>query len=70
MVCRLLNFALAVIELLMFKVCGIISISKIEFFIFSGKEWVNFFRDCTSFIRSIIYYAYKQPRNFKGIFRT
>ena len=41
MVCRLIDFALVVLRLLMFKVCGIIRISKIEFFNFSGTEWVN-----------------------------
>ena len=34
-VCRLIDFALVVFKLLMFKVCGIIGISKIKFFIFS-----------------------------------
>ena len=38
MVCRLVDFALVILELLMFKVCGIIGISKIEFFNFSGNE--------------------------------
>ena len=41
MVCRLIDFALAVLELLMFKVCGIIGISKMEFCNFSGNERVN-----------------------------
>ena len=41
MVCRLIDLTLVVLELLMFKVCGIISISKIEFFNFSGEERVN-----------------------------
>ena len=31
---QVIDFALAVLELLMFKVCGITGISKIEFFIF------------------------------------
>ena len=34
MICRLIDFALVVLQLLMFKVCGIIGISKIEFFNF------------------------------------
>ena len=38
MVCRLIDFALVVLELLMFKVCGIIGISKIKFFNFSSNE--------------------------------
>ena len=38
MLCRLIDFALAVRKLLMFKVCEIIGISKIEFFDFSGTE--------------------------------
>ena len=41
MVCRLIDFALAVLELLMFKVCGIIGISKMELCNFSGNEMVN-----------------------------
>ena len=41
MVCRLIEFALVVLKLLMFKVCGIIGISKIEFFYFSGTERVK-----------------------------
>ena len=41
MVCRLIDFALVVLELLMFQVCGTICISKIEFFNFSGNEKVN-----------------------------
>ena len=41
MVCRLIDSALAVLELSMFKVCGIIGISKIKFFNFSGNERVN-----------------------------
>ena len=42
MIFRLIYFALAlVLKLLMFKVCGIIGISKIEFFNFSGAERVN-----------------------------
>ena len=41
MVCRLIDFALAVLKLLMFKVFGITGISKIEFFSYSGTERVN-----------------------------
>ena len=41
MVCRLMGFALVVLKLLMFKVCVIIGISKIEFFIFSRSERVK-----------------------------
>ena len=41
MVCRLIDFALAVLKLLIFKVCVIIGISKIEFFNFSGTEKVK-----------------------------
>ena len=40
MVCRLIDFALVVLKLLMFKVCVTIGISKIEFFNFSGIERV------------------------------
>ena len=38
MVCRLIDFALVVLKLLMFKGRGVIGISKIEFFNFSGTE--------------------------------
>ena len=41
MVCRLIDFALVVLKLLMFKVCVIIGIFKIEFFNFPGTEKVN-----------------------------
>ena len=40
-VCRVIDFALAALELLMIKVCGIIGISKIEFFNFSGTKRVK-----------------------------
>ena len=38
MVCRLIDFALVVLKLLMFKVCVIIGISKIEIFNFSALK--------------------------------
>ena len=41
MVCRLIDFALVVFKLHIFKVCGIIGISKIEIFNLSGTERVN-----------------------------
>ena len=41
MICRLIDFALVILELLMFKVCGVNGISKIEFFNFSGNKRVN-----------------------------
>ena len=41
MVCRLIDFTFVVLKLLMFKICGIISILKIEFFHFFGTERVN-----------------------------
>ena len=41
MVCWLIDFALVVLKLVMFKVCVIIGISKIEFFNFSGSERVK-----------------------------
>ena len=40
-VCSLTDFALVVLKLLMFKVCGIIGISKIELFNYSSNERVN-----------------------------
>ena len=44
MVCRLTDFALVVLKLLIFKVCAIIGILKIEFFNFSSTERVNIWR--------------------------
>ena len=41
MVCRVIDFALVVLKLLIFKVCGIIGISTIEFFNFPGTERVK-----------------------------
>ena len=41
MVCKSTDFALVVFKLLMFKVGGIIVISEIEFFNFSGTERVK-----------------------------
>ena len=41
MVCKLIDFASVFLKLLMFKVCGINGISKIEFFNFTGTERVN-----------------------------
>ena len=41
MVCRLVDFALVVLKLLIIKFCVIIGISKIEFFNFSGTERVK-----------------------------
>ena len=41
MVCRLIDFALAALKLLMFKVCGMIGVTKIKFSNISGTERVN-----------------------------
>ena len=41
LVCKLIDFALVVLKLLMFNVSGIIGISKIEFFNFSSPERVK-----------------------------
>ena len=41
MVYRVIGFALGVLKLLMFRVCGTIGISKIEFFNFSGTGKVH-----------------------------
>ena len=42
MIFRLIDFTLVVLHLLMFKVCGIIGISKIEFFNFFSTERVKY----------------------------
>ena len=41
MVCRLIDFVFVVLKIMLFKVCGIIGISKITFFNFSGIERVK-----------------------------
>ena len=41
LVCRLIDFAIVVLKLLMFKVCGIFGISEVEFFNFSCTETVK-----------------------------
>ena len=41
MMSRVIDFALGILWLLIDKVCGIIGISKIEFFNFCGAESVN-----------------------------
>ena len=41
MISRLIDFALVVLNLLIFRVCGITGTSKIEIFNFSGTERVN-----------------------------
>ena len=43
MVCKLIDFASVFLKLLMFKVGGIIGISKIGFFNFSGTKRVNIY---------------------------
>ena len=43
MACRLIDFALVIFKLLMFQVCGIIGVTKIEFSNISGTEKVNTF---------------------------
>ena len=49
MVWRLIDIALVVIKLLMFKVCVIIGISKVEFFSFPGAEWVKVLKSLINF---------------------
>ena len=41
MVCRLIDFVFVVLKIMLFKVCGVIGISKIKFFNFSGNERVK-----------------------------
>ena len=41
MISKLIDFALVVLQLFMFKICGIIGVSKIVFFSFSGIERVK-----------------------------
>ena len=61
-----------VLELLMFKVCGIISISKIEFFNFFGNKSVKFFLGYLS--EKLIYWFHQhymmilhEQKTFKSI---
>ena len=53
MVCRLIDFGLVPLKLLMFEVCVIVGISKIEFFNFYGTKRVKFFSNSV---------LYGQPR--------
>ena len=41
MICRLIDFAIVVLKLLMLKVCEILGTSKIELFNFFGTEKVK-----------------------------
>ena len=41
MVCRLVDFPLVDLKLVIFKVCGVMGILKIDFFNFYGNEKVN-----------------------------
>ena len=41
MVCRLLDLSLVVLKVLMLNICGVLGISKIKFFDFSGTERVK-----------------------------
>ena len=52
-VCRLIEFALAVPKLLMFKICGITGISKIEFFNFFCTEMLNDLSNKVCFLNKI-----------------
>ena len=63
MVCRLIDFALVVLKLLMFKVCGIIGISKIEFFNFSGTERVKILTNLSWYIMQLLLYFAKGHQN-------
>ena len=57
MVCRLIDSALLVLKLLMFKVCVIIGISKIEIFNFSSTERIKKNRLTVSlFLQTKIYF--------------
>ena len=65
MVCRLIDFALVVLKLLMFKVFGIIGVSKIESFNFSGTERINI---CYYFSSSIITQTIRRRNNRSNVF--
>ena len=52
--CRLIVFALVVLKSLMFKVCGIIGLPKIEFFNFSGTERIKNCKKREHFIASLM----------------
>ena len=62
MVCRLIDFPLVVLKLLMFEVCVIIGISNIGFFSFSGTERVK------SHKKYLIKYYIKQTFLFRSPF--
>ena len=58
MTCRLIDFALVVLYLMMFKVGGIIGISKIEFFNFSSIERVKQNQKNLKTIRNLLSFLY------------
>ena len=57
-----MDFAIVVLYLLMFNVCGIIGIPKIEFFNFSGTERVKKFHRLIQWTK--LKYLYKPTNQF------
>ena len=59
-VCKSIDFTFVVLKLLMFQVCVIIGISKIEFFNFSDTDRVNFEQvsQKTSFGQKLLFYLF------------
>ena len=53
MITTLIDFALAVLQLLLFKVCGIFGTSKIDFFNFSSTERMNGLQPLTIFAKQL-----------------
>ena len=63
MVCRLIDFAFVVLKSLMFKVCGIIGISRIELFNYSGNERVKVIRG----LQALEVLNFQSPGILKGL---
>ena len=66
MIFSLIDFALVILELLMFKNCGIIGISKIEFFSYSGTERVKIKKALVLTKRNVMSFVPK----IQGLFRV
>ena len=54
MVCRLIDFAYVVLELLIAKICGFVDISKIGFFNFSGNGSVKQYKKNSKTIKKLL----------------
>ena len=71
MACKLIDLALVAFNLLMFKVGGIIGISKIEFFkVLKGKQKLWFIHSLVSVVQVIFYHKVNPADNYKLTIET